>query len=443
MTAVSKRSVPAPAGSATVEARPLPPDRVAGVRARLRGERGSSLCPAWFTTRPLVADSFLAAVLGVVTVAMVLNFESAFDTSVLTAPSGAGDWLLLLGPVLFVSIRRVAPTVAVLGGALAQAVMWLTELPDNYVAMTVLLFSAAADGGRRSRRAAWFAAGALPTFTLLGAATAEVPIYAVLVVALMSVAAVAIGGSMTRREAYLAAVEARAVDAERSRRAERDRALSEERNRIARELHDVVAHGLSVVVVQAGAAQRTLDRDPAATRDALEQIEETGRTALREMRHVLAVIRTDPDESWRPAPGLAGLHELIDDLAKAGLDVTLNEHVAEDLAATDVRADLGDLPATVDLTAYRVVQESLTNVLKHGGRNVTANVEVIRTPGSLDLTIVDNGNGAAAADDGGHGLRGMQERVEVFGGDFAAGPRVGGGFAVRVSLPLAGSDSAP
>ena len=157
------------------------------------------------------------------------------------------------------------------------------------------------------------------------------------------------------------------------------------------------------------------------------------------MRHVLSVIRTDPHESWRPAPGLAGLGELIDDLADTGLRVSLDERDHGNGRRDDASGDTPlrrPLPVTVDLTAYRIVQESLTNVLKHGGRNASASVEIVHTPTSLDLSIVDNGYGAASIDQGGHGLRGMQERVEVFGGDFTAGPRRGGGFAVRVSLPL-------
>jgi len=388
------------------------------------------------TERPMLADTILAVVLAVATVAMVTNLEAALEEPVLASPSGVLDWLVLLGPVFFVPFRRVAPTAAVIGGGAAQAIMWLTALPDNYITMTVLLYSAAAVSGGRSQRAAWLVTVALTSFTLCGVLFVDVPFYALPLVALSSVAAVVIGTNITRREAYTEAMEARMVDAQRSRRAERERALSEERNRIARELHDVVAHGLAVMVVQAGAAQRTLDRNPAAAHDALKRIEDTGRTALGEMRHVLSVVRTDPDECWRPAPGLSGLDELIDDLATTGLDVSLLDHRSVEPKPDGVEELRRELPATVDLTAYRIVQESLTNVLKHGGRNVTASVEITDTPNSLDLSIVDNGNGASSDDLGGYGLRGMEERVAVFGGDFIAGPRRGGGFAVHVSLPL-------
>jgi signal transduction histidine kinase len=147
------------------------------------------------------------------------------------------------------------------------------------------------------------------------------------------------------------------------------------------------------------------------------------------MRQVLSVVRTDPSESWRPAPGLDGLDELVADLALTGLDVTLHRVTGERAAP---------LPVTVDMTAYRIVQESLTNVLKHGGRGATAQVEVAHGAQSLDLAITDDGRGASADDGGGHGLRGMRERVEVFGGQLIAGPRPGGGFTVEVSLPIDG-----
>jgi signal transduction histidine kinase len=147
----------------------------------------------------------------------------------------------------------------------------------------------------------------------------------------------------------------------------------------------------------------------------------------------LGAIRPEPDERWRPARGLADLEQLADELGQAGLSVTVHRTESPDSG----RPEDGDaLPATVDLTAYRVVQEGLTNVLKHGGDGVRAWVEVDRQPDELTLRIEDDGQGALAADGGGHGLRGMQERVEVFGGRFSAGPRFGGGFRVAVTLPV-------
>ncbi len=378
--------------------------------------------------RPLIADSLLALVVMGVSLCVLLSLAGSYNGEEVTTPGNLFEWFIFFGPGLMIPFRRLAPGAALLTGAVLQMVLWLTSLPDFYLATAVLLFSCAASGGDRGRRLSWVVSAGLTAFTMLGVTTGEAPLYAVPLVGLFSVAATALGATMAGRAAYTEAVEARVRDAERSRHSEQQRALTEERNRIARELHDVVAHGLSVIVVQAGAARRVIDRDPDGAASALVQIEETGRTALQEMRHVLSIVRTDPDESWRPAPGLAGLQELIDDFAKTGLEVSLVERTREPFS--------GPLPGTVDLTGYRVVQEALTNVLKHGGVGVRASVEIERRPDAVEITIVDNGRGAAAADRGGHGLRGMQERVDVFGGTFSAGPNPGGGFAVRVSLPL-------
>ena len=312
-----------------------------------------------------------------------------------------------------------------------QAIVWIVEFPDSYMALATLLYSAAAYGGTRGLRASWAVGGGLTAFTVLGVLTGSAPTYVIPIVALSSAAATSFGMITAGRQAYTEATEARARELERSRQSDQDRALVDERARIARELHDVVAHGLSVIVVQASAAQRILDRDPAGTASALQQIEQTGRTALNEMRQVLGAIRTEPSESWQPAPGLEALDGLVAEMRSTGLVVTVTE---ENDDPTDT------LPATVDLTAYRIIQESLTNVLKHGGRGAQATVEICHRQRSLELKITDNGRGANAGDSGGHGLRGMQERVEVFGGTFAAGPHAGGGFTVSVSLPLDGVD---
>lgn len=369
----------------------------------------------------------LALAIWLISILTVYNLGDAIDDSALDRPSSAWHFLIISGPCLILPLRRIIPTVAVVAGGFAQAVMWATELPDYYLATGLLLYTAAAHGGKRGRRWSWAVGAALSAYTLLGFLVDQVPVYAVAIVVLFSTAATAIGANQAGRQAYVAAVEDRAVDAELSRLAKQERALTEERNRIARELHDVVAHGLSVIVVQAAAAQRILERDTAGANASLQQIEKTGRNALADMRQVLSVVRTDPADSWRPPQGLDNLDELVAKLTGTGLDVSVEGHA---------EAGTSDLPTTVDLTAFRIVQESLTNVLKHAGPGVKASVRINRSPDSLDLMVTDNGRGSAAEDQGGHGLRGMQERVEVFGGEFFAGPRLGGGFAVRVSLPL-------
>ena len=218
----------------------------------------------------------------------------------------------------------------------------------------------------------------------------------------------------------------------RRRRIVRDRefatreAVAAERAAIARELHDVVAHHMSVMVVQAGAARAVSASDPAATAEALRQIEASGRTGLTEMRRLLEVLKAEEDGNGRaPQPGLARLSELLDAMRASGLPV---EAVVE--------GSPRPLPPGVDLSAYRIVQEALTNALRHAG-GASARVVVRYDPGAVELEVADDGPGPPEDPEasGGHGLIGMRERVQLFGGELEAGPRPGGGFLLRARLP--------
>jgi len=219
----------------------------------------------------------------------------------------------------------------------------------------------------------------------------------------------------------------------RRRRIVRDRelatreAVAAERAAIARELHDVVAHHMSVMVVQAGAARAVGESDPAAASNALRQIEASGRTGLAEMRRLLGILKAEGDGEWRsPRPGLADLGELLDSMRATGLAV---EAVVE--------GSPRPLPPGVDLSAYRIVQEALTNALRHAG-GASARVVVRYERDALDLEIGDDGPGPSEDPEtsSGHGLIGMRERVQLFGGELEAGPRPGGGFLVRARLPF-------
>ena len=203
-------------------------------------------------------------------------------------------------------------------------------------------------------------------------------------------------------------------------------AVAAERSAIARELHDVVAHHMSVMVVQAGAARAVSGSDPAATAEALRQIEASGRTGLAEMRRLLEVLKAEEYGDGRaPQPGLARLDELLDAMRASGLPVE-----------TVVEGTPRPLPPGVDLSAYRIVQEALTNVLRHAG-GASARVLVRYEADALELEIADDGPGPPDDPEasGGHGLIGMRERVQLFGGVLEAGPRPGGGFLVRARLP--------
>ena len=215
---------------------------------------------------------------------------------------------------------------------------------------------------------------------------------------------------------------------------EAERAAAEERRRLAREMHDVVAHSVSVMVVQAGGARRILERDPARAVAAAEQIERTGREALAEMRRLLGVLHQDEDEhdARAPQPSMSGVGALVERDREAGLPVELHEEGAR-----------RSLPAGPDLAAFRVVQEGLTNALKYSGGSATE-VHVRWRDRELELEVADRGPGPVrerVGGDGGHGLVGMRERVRLYGGELDAGRRRGGGFRVRAKLPLVAEDS--
>jgi signal transduction histidine kinase len=219
--------------------------------------------------------------------------------------------------------------------------------------------------------------------------------------------------------------ERRARLAERERDVAAREAVLEERARIARELHDAIAHNVSMMVVQAGAERRVLDGDRGSTREVLETIEQIGRGALTEMRRLVGMLRADTSEPLAPQPGLDDLSTLVAQVRDAGLPVEL-----------DVEGERRQLPVGIELSAYRIVQEALTNALKHAG-DARASVRVRYRADSLELEIVDDGaGGPARASGGGHGLAGMRERVALYGGRLDAGRRQSGGFAVRVLLPI-------
>ncbi|MBR8742618.1 sensor histidine kinase [Nocardiopsis sp. MG754419] len=233
------------------------------------------------------------------------------------------------------------------------------------------------------------------------------------------------------RRRYFVGLEERAQWLEWERDARAQAAAAEERERIAREMHDVVAHNLSVMVVQAEGATYALDHDPPRAKEALRTVSATGRAALAEVRGILGVLREGGDEEeYEPRPGIEQLDRVADRVRGAGLPVDLV-----------IEGDRRRLATGVELAAHRVVQEALTNTLKHAGPGVSrVRVRVRYGEDSLELRILDDGWGAPAPGEGaqgrGHGLIGMRERVSVYGGSVHAGSRVGGGYEVVASLPL-------
>ena len=339
-------------------------------------------------------------------------------------------WAYLLAAVLcvpFVFHRRFP--VAAITVACGALVLYAVGRYNAYPGLPIFVLVAGISL-HSTRRRALLAAGlaAVALSVAVGLQPERVATASTWVASLLAVAVAWLWGENLRnRRARWAAMEERArrLEAERE---ERDRqAVTAERLRIARELHDVVAHSMSVIAVQSGVANHVIDSRPAQARQALATIEATSRSALVELRRLLGVLRQgdDPVASLEPNPGMAELGRLADQIRSAGVEVELK-----------VEGEPGDLPPGVDLSAFRIAQEGLTNVLKHGGG--VARVLVRYSPGAVAVEIADDGRagaGEAPAEGTGHGLIGMRERVAVFGGELTAGPLPGGGYRMTARLP--------
>ena len=234
-----------------------------------------------------------------------------------------------------------------------------------------------------------------------------------------------VGFALRERVSQAEAAEARAMQAERDREAAARLAVAEERARIARELHDIVAHAVSVIVLQAGAVRHRLPDELVDDREALRDVERTGRAALTEMRRLLGAMRGERDElELTPQPGLGRVEPLLDEVRRAGLAVELH-----------VEGDPFRIPDAVDLSAYRIIQEGLTNALKHSGA-ARADVTVRFGRDDVEIVVRDDGRGPSAGDGVGHGLIGIRERVKLYGGEMTTGTANGRGFMLSTRLPV-------
>lgn len=353
-----------------------------------------------------------------------------------------------------VALRRRAPEKMLLLAAGTGVVQLLADVqvgPGDF-AFLVIIYTAASGRVRWASRLALAGALLAPTLAMLrwpdGHQSGPSTLLGDVFVTVPFLLAWVLGDSLRTRRAYYAQLEERATRLEKEREAHAKIAAAAERARIARELHDVVAHNVSVMVVQADGAAYVLDSSPEQSRQALETISGTGRQALAEMRRLLGVLRTGeggadgPGEeggAYVPQPGLAELAELVEQSRAAGLAVRF-----------DVEGTPQPLPGSVELTAYRLVQEALTNSRKHGGPDVEATVHLAYGSNELSLLVEDDGRGASrelyeegGSDGLGHGLIGMRERVGMVGGSLEAGPRPGGGFRVGAVLPLGGQVPVP
>ncbi|WP_189546111.1 sensor histidine kinase [Streptomyces gelaticus] len=350
---------------------------------------------------------------------------------------------VVLGLCVVVALRRRAPEKMLLlaiAMGVAQLVTGVGPGVMNF-AMLVIVFTVATVGERWASRLALVCA-------LSAAAVSKVrwpgegpqtnwaeETFIVVVLTVPFVLAWVLGDSMRTRRAYFSQLEERAARLEREREAQSKVAVAAERARIARELHDVVAHNVSVMVVQADGAAYVMDAAPDQAKQALETISSTGRQALAEMRRLLGVLRTgDAPESgeYVPQPDVDQIGDLIEQVRQTGLAVDFK-----------IEGTPRPLPSGVELTAYRIVQEALTNTRKHGGPDAGASVRLVYFDDGLGLLVEDDGRGAAhemyedgGADGAGHGMIGMRERVGMVGGTLDAGPRPGGGFRISALLPL-------
>jgi signal transduction histidine kinase len=341
-------------------------------------------------------------------------------------------WLnlvILVGIALTFAWRRshpVVPLVATLTGLTAMA-LWLTQPPDTFVAVLLLVSLAYAEGRHMQRRQSFYALGAgIAVIVVLSISFDPNDIF--FPVTFFWILPWLAGRTIRNHTLLARELSEKAERARHAREEDERRAIALERNRIARELHDVLAHNLSVMVVQASAARRVLDKNPLQAVEVAELIERTGREALAEIRQLFGPVRRGDGEELSGPPSIARVDDLARRARAAGMRVELR-----------VSGEPVALPAGIDLAAYRIVQEALTNAIKYAG-SANARVTVAYEPNEVALSIEDDGEGPRDRFEleeagGGHGLVGMRERAALYGGIVQAGRRSGGGFAVRARLP--------
>ena len=393
--------------------------------------------PWWLPAR---GDVALAGSLLVVALLSGLYVDAARPDTI--EPSTWWHWLLLCAPAVLVAFRHADP-VAVTGLAtVAQAAVWVSNLPAVLLPMIVILYTAASEGGSRGRRTAIASSVVLAAITAVGVGIADdVTVYQFPLIALTCGTAIVLGINAADQRAQAGALAARITETELRAEHERRTAIAEERAHIGRELHDIIGHSLSVIAVRAEAADRVADRRPDAARAAVADIATAARSALNETRRILAGLRRSSAAELAPPPDLNAIGQLVDDLVATGVDVTLERRGCDEHPPSPVVAG----------GAYRIVQESLTNAIKHGGPGVGIEAALTCTSASLDLVIANtvpvatsaptsDRGGIGPGGPGGSGLAGMAERAHVLGGTFRAGPGSDGRFVVEASLPAGTPD---
>ena len=396
---------------------------------------------AWLRRHPMLVDGALAVSL----LAIGVNVFTSFSFRGSGSADQAGLIAISLVLALLVLLRRKYPSATfAIGFAIGLVQLTLGARPSSGstlsgafqpvsadVAIIVLLYTLAA---RRPRRESlWGLSACLAGIAVAvirwplshGTESAQHMLVVALVLGVPTASAWVLGDSMAYRRAHNAWLEERARRAEAERDTRARIAVAAERARIAREMHDVIAHHVSVIVVQADGAGYAFDRDPARARQAIDAISRTGRQALAETRRLLGVLRDGEETAGlAPQPGLAQVSELLAEARLAGLPVSLT-----------VEGTPRPLDGGRELAAYRIVQEALTNSRKHGGLGADAAVLLRYADDGLLVRVTDTGRAPAGADGTGHGITGMRERVQLYGGTLRTGPRPDGGYEVTATLP--------
>ena len=377
----------------------------------------------WIRSHPIAADWMLAS--------LVMAMSLLSHLTVRGEGIGTPKWfsvVLTVAATLPIAARRRAPIATLVAVLIAQMLLEVGNFEGagwSGVIVATYTLGAYVSGRRRTVTASLCLAAAL-ILIVVGLFTGDAPWQALIATPVSFLAALVVGDNVRRRRERAVELVERADRAEREKELLATRQIQEERARIARELHDVVAHSISLMVIQASAARRQLSRDPAQVEAALATVETTGRDAMTEMRRILGVLREDDGEvALAPQPSLAALTGLVE----ASTDLPVEVHLC---------GDLGSLPQGVEVSAFRIVQEALTNVRRHAGPVGRVDVSVRRDGGALTVEVADDGRGASAdASAPGFGLVGMKERVAAYKGELLAGPRAGGGWRVRATFPVA------
>jgi signal transduction histidine kinase len=381
--------------------------------------------------RALISDTALAVGMLVLSIGSVLVWEPGIESG--TTPLDAVGYLLIGAQTLPLIWRRRFPVavlaVIVVGFMIDRAVNYPSSWAFFGTAFAVFTVGSQLPP-KRSLLVGTLAIDVVLGWTLIGVFVQDVPPFTLATELAVLGFPLLVGRESYFRQQQNVELETRTIQAEHRREQEAADAVTRERVRIARELHDVVAHEITVMTIQSAAARRVLTSDPAQAEAAIESAEEAGHRALTEIRRLLGMLRTADPRVTDPQPGLGSLDHLVEQMNDAGLSTKLS-----------LTGDVRPLPLGVDVNAYRIIQESLTNTLKHGGPDAKAEIKLDFDRESLTIEVADNGRGAASgrSESPGQGLVGMYERAALLDGALRAGPRPGGGYRVNARIPIPGS----